>query len=129
YQSARGNSDKSMRMQNRGEVTLEVYDEMPHIFQVLFMIAPFFFYLHHPVVLIKCTQMFSIWKPAKTAFARTGDFISRVTDPNNADNSVFNAFRVTVDGKFLPLNEDEYTNVLNWDQVGKLPQSGGTNKI
>ncbi|CAG8600117.1 15607_t:CDS:2, partial [Acaulospora colombiana] len=88
-------------------VTLEIYQEMPHVFQA-----------------------FEYSTPAKIAFKNSGEFIKKVIDSatnqtaasivsdQDFKESTYSVISPT--GKHLPLKE-EHHSVLRWNEVGKVP--------
>ncbi|KAF0455197.1 alpha/beta-hydrolase [Gigaspora margarita] len=98
------------------KVILEIYDDMPHVW-----------------------QMFSFSKSSQVAFEHCGEFIKRVTSIENNNTSMidllkegvvspsvsispsFIAMRVSINGEIKELNES-VQNCLKWDKIGIVPK-------
>ncbi|CAG8797933.1 38135_t:CDS:2, partial [Gigaspora margarita] len=98
------------------KVILEIYDDMPHVW-----------------------QMFSFSKSSQVAFEHCGEFIKRVTFIENNNTSMidllkegvvspsvsispsFIAMRVSINGEIKELNESDQ-NCLKWDKIGIVPK-------
>ncbi|CAG8811766.1 27941_t:CDS:2, partial [Dentiscutata erythropus] len=95
---------------NPTKVILEVYDDMPH-----------------------CWQVYFSSKPSQVAIERCGDFIKRVTSIEDNNTSIddllkdvshsisispsFIAMRVSTNGEIRELNKTD-RDCLNWDKIG-----------
>ncbi|CAI2179380.1 18472_t:CDS:2 [Funneliformis geosporum] len=83
------------------EVTLEVFDEMFHVFQA-----------------------FKYCEPANVSIRRTSNFISRITQESVLANPLphrFSTLKISYDGEVRPLSESSINHILRWDQVGVYP--------
>ncbi|RIB07389.1 Alpha/Beta hydrolase protein [Gigaspora rosea] len=98
------------------KVILEIYDDMPHVW-----------------------QMFPFSKSSQVAFEHCGEFIKRVTSIEDNNTSMidllkegvvspsvsispsFIAMRVSINGEIKELNEPD-RNCLKWDKIGIVPK-------
>ncbi|CAG8486653.1 5237_t:CDS:2 [Ambispora leptoticha] len=97
------NNEKSTSLKKPTNVKLEVYEEMPHVWQVWFF-----------------------HESAKISYKHAAEFIHRVTDNKfkaetfpDAENSISTA-RITATGEVKPLTKDQL-EVLDWQNVGVFP--------
>ncbi|RIB15057.1 Alpha/Beta hydrolase protein [Gigaspora rosea] len=116
------NFEKS-RFKKPTKVILEIYEDMPHVW-----------------------QMFTFSKSSQVAFEHCGEFIKRVTSIEDNNTSMidllkkgvvspsvsispsFIAMRVSINGEIKELNEPD-RNCLKWDKIGIVPKETTRMKI
>ncbi|CAG8460842.1 3829_t:CDS:2 [Acaulospora colombiana] len=102
-------NSKRLLFKTPTNVTLEIYQDMPHVFQT-----------------------FSFGTPAKIAYKHSGEFIKKVIDNatnqtspsseivSSLDSTKSTYSLISATGKILPLKEEQYS-VLKWTEIGKVP--------
>jgi len=83
------------------KVVLEVYEEMPHVFQIFGDIHP----------------------SSQTAVNRTSEFIKRLLSGEEEEEKGFKAFRVTGKGEIIEELRKEHYETLEWKNIGVVPSS------
>ncbi|GBC03561.1 hypothetical protein RclHR1_00520013 [Rhizophagus clarus] len=104
YKGPSYNADKFEKspFQTPTNTTLEIYEEMPHVFQIM--------------------EHASTTK----SYERTVEFIDRVTNALNEPLPPSSYNCISVKGEFEPIKE-HHKKVLNWEKIGIIPNTTETN--